>query len=138
VARRSAPSITIRSTFIAGFPGETEDDFDELLAFLEEAQLDRVGCFAYSPVDGAPANACPTRSGRSREERRRALHGHAGAHQRGAPRAQGRRHDSRCQVDHVDGEAAGARASTADARRSNGVVHIANVNGLACRRFRKR
>ena len=51
------PDITIRSTFIAGFPGETEAEFEELLAFLREAQLDRVGCFAYSPVEGAVANA---------------------------------------------------------------------------------
>ena len=47
----------LRSTFIVGFPGETEADFELLLAFLREAQLDRVGCFAYSPVDGAAANA---------------------------------------------------------------------------------
>ena len=57
--RAICPDITIRSTFIAGFPGETEADFEELLAFLEEAELDRVGCFAYSDVDGATANALP-------------------------------------------------------------------------------
>lgn len=57
--REICPDITVRSTFIAGFPGETEDDFQELLDFLEEAQLDRVGCFAYSAVDGAAANALP-------------------------------------------------------------------------------
>src|SRR5437879_13438671 len=55
--RRICPDITIRSTFIAGFPGETEVEFEELLQFLEDAQLDRVGCFAYSAVDGAAANA---------------------------------------------------------------------------------
>ena len=49
----------MRSTFIVGFPGETEDDFDQLLTFIQEAQLDRVGCFTYSPVDGAAANALP-------------------------------------------------------------------------------
>jgi len=54
--RSICPDITIRSTFIAGFPGETEDDFQQLLDFLDEAQLDRVGCFAYSAVDGAKAN----------------------------------------------------------------------------------
>lgn len=54
--REICPEIAIRSTFIAGFPGETEDDFKMLLNFLEEAQLDRVGCFAYSAVDGAKAN----------------------------------------------------------------------------------
>jgi len=57
--RDICPDITLRSTFIVGFPGETEAEFAELLAFLEEAQLDRVGCFAYSAVDGAAANALP-------------------------------------------------------------------------------
>jgi ribosomal protein S12 methylthiotransferase len=57
--RKICPDITVRSTFIAGFPGETEAEFSELLDFLEEAQLDRVGCFAYSPVEGAAANALP-------------------------------------------------------------------------------
>ena len=57
--RRQRPDLTIRSTFIVGFPGETEAEFAELLAFLDAAQLDRVGCFAYSPVAGATANALP-------------------------------------------------------------------------------
>ena len=57
--RAICPELTIRSTFIAGFPGETEQEFEALLQFLEEAQLDRVGCFAYSPVDGATANDLP-------------------------------------------------------------------------------
>jgi len=55
--RELCPDISIRSTFIVGFPGETEDDFAQLLGFLDEAQLDRVACFAYSAVDGAAANA---------------------------------------------------------------------------------
>lgn len=55
--REICPEITLRSTFIVGFPGETDDDFEQLLAFLDEAQLDRVGCFQYSPVEGAKANA---------------------------------------------------------------------------------
>ena len=59
VWRKLCPELTIRSTFIAGFPGETEAEFQELLDFLTEAQLDRVGCFAYSPVEGAKANALP-------------------------------------------------------------------------------
>ncbi len=57
--RRIAPDITVRSTFIVGFPGETEAEFEELLSFLDEAQLDRVGAFAYSPVEGATANDLP-------------------------------------------------------------------------------
>lgn len=57
--RSVCPDITLRSTFIVGFPGETEEEFEELLAFIEEAKLDRVGAFKYSPVDGAAANALP-------------------------------------------------------------------------------
>jgi ribosomal protein S12 methylthiotransferase len=57
--RETCPDITLRSTFIVGFPGETEEDFQQLLDFLQEAQLDRVGCFKYSPVEGASANALP-------------------------------------------------------------------------------
>jgi len=57
--RQICPEITLRSTFIVGFPGETEADFETLLQFLESAQLDRVGCFMYSPVEGAAANALP-------------------------------------------------------------------------------
>jgi len=57
--RKQVPDLTIRSTFIVGFPGETEAEFEELLDFLREAELDRVGAFAYSPVDGARANELP-------------------------------------------------------------------------------
>jgi ribosomal protein S12 methylthiotransferase len=65
------PDITIRSTFIAGFPGETEEEFQYLLDFLQEAQIDRLGCFAYSPVEGASANALPGAvPDQLREERR--------------------------------------------------------------------
>ena len=57
--RKVCPDITVRSTFIVGFPGETEAEFSELIEFLKEAKLDRVGCFEYSPVDGAAANDLP-------------------------------------------------------------------------------
>ena len=57
--REQCPELVIRSTFIVGFPGETDSDFDELLDFLDQAQLDRVGCFTYSPVEGASANQLP-------------------------------------------------------------------------------
>ncbi len=57
--RKACPEITIRSTFIAGFPGETEAEFRELLDFVETAEIDRAGCFAYSPVEGAKANELP-------------------------------------------------------------------------------
>lgn len=69
--RSICPDLTIRSTFIAGFPGETEEEFQYLLDFLEEAQLDRVGCFAYSPIEGAAANELPgALPDEVREERR--------------------------------------------------------------------
>ena len=72
--REVCPDITIRSTFITGFPGETEAEFEELLEFIEEARLDRVGCFAYSPVEGAAANELPGAvPDEVREERRRRL-----------------------------------------------------------------
>jgi ribosomal protein S12 methylthiotransferase len=57
--REMCPEIVVRSTFIAGFPGETQAEFDYLLDFLREAKIDRAGCFAYSPIDGAPANELP-------------------------------------------------------------------------------
>jgi ribosomal protein S12 methylthiotransferase len=57
--RRAVPELTLRSTFIVGFPGETDAEFEELLQWLDAAQLDRVGCFRYSPVEGARANALP-------------------------------------------------------------------------------
>jgi len=58
--RDACPELVLRSTFIVGFPGETEQDFDQLLEFIQDARLDRVGCFAYSPVEGAAANALPS------------------------------------------------------------------------------
>jgi len=70
--RAICPELTVRSTFIVGFPGETAAEFEELLAFLEAAQLDRVGCFAYSPVDGAAANALPDSVPDAVKEERRA------------------------------------------------------------------
>ncbi len=70
--RGICPALTVRSTFIVGFPGETEAEFRALLEFLEEAQLDRVGCFAYSPVEGAAANALPDRVPEEVKEERRA------------------------------------------------------------------
>ena len=75
--RREVPELTIRSTFITGFPGETEAEFNELLDFLDEAQLDRVGAFAYSPVEGAAANELPGAVAEEiREERRTRLMQH--------------------------------------------------------------
>ena len=70
--RGDCPELVLRSTFIVGFPGETEEDFEQLLAFLREARLDRVGCFAYSAVAGADANALPDAVPEPVKEERRA------------------------------------------------------------------
>ena len=70
--RKMCPDITIRSTFITGFPGETEEEFQYLLDFLKEAKIDRLGCFPYSPVEGAPANALPGAVPEEVREERRA------------------------------------------------------------------
>ena len=70
--RAACPDLVIRSTFIAGFPGETEEEFEYLLNFLDEAQIDRAGCFAYSPVDGATANTLDNPVPESLREDRRA------------------------------------------------------------------
>jgi len=69
--RTACPEIVVRSTFIAGFPGETDEEFEHLLGFMREAQIDRAGCFAYSPVQGAAANELPGQLPQAlREERR--------------------------------------------------------------------
>jgi ribosomal protein S12 methylthiotransferase len=70
--REICPEIVVRSTFIAGFPGETEAEFDDLLGFMREAQIDRAGCFAYSPVAGATANDLPGMLPAGLREERRA------------------------------------------------------------------
>ncbi len=70
--REICPEITLRSTFIVGYPGETEEEFQTLLSFLEQAQLDRVGCFTYSPIKGAPANELPDVVPESLKEERQA------------------------------------------------------------------
>jgi len=121
--RSICPDITIRSTFIAGFPGETEGEFQELLDFLEEAQLDRVGCFAYSPVEGAAANALPDAVPEEvREERRARLMQHQEKiSARRLLRQVGK--TVRVLVDQVGPEGAVAR-SAADAPEIDGVVHI--------------
>ncbi|HEY0201141.1 MAG TPA: radical SAM protein, partial [Burkholderiaceae bacterium] len=70
--REICPELVVRSTFIAGFPGETEEEFEHLLDFLREAQIDRAGCFAYSAVDGAVANQLPGMLPQELREERRA------------------------------------------------------------------
>jgi ribosomal protein S12 methylthiotransferase len=70
--RRACPELVLRSTFIAGFPGESEQEFEHLLDFIREAGIDRAGCFAYSPVKGAAANGLPDAVPETVREERRA------------------------------------------------------------------
>jgi ribosomal protein S12 methylthiotransferase len=128
--RAARPDLVIRSTFIAGFPGETEREFEELLAFLEAAQLDRVGCFAYSPVDGASANALPDPVPDAIKEDRRARFMAVQAKISAARLARRVGQTMTVLVDAHDGHDAVAR-SAADAPEIDGTVRIANGARLA-------
>jgi ribosomal protein S12 methylthiotransferase len=121
--RAICPDLVIRSTFIAGFPGETEDEFSALLQFMEEAQIDRAGCFAYSPVEGATANELDHPVPESlREERRSRFM--ALAEEQSSRRLR-RLVDQRIRVlvDHVTPEG-GIGRSAADAPEIDGIVKI--------------
>jgi ribosomal protein S12 methylthiotransferase len=132
--RKECPDLVIRSTFIVGFPGETDAEFDELLDWLDEAQLDRVGCFRYSPVQGAaanelsgpvPADVMDERYARFME---RAM---AISRQRLAAKV-GRK--MRVLVDSVENDAATAR-SEGDAPEIDGVVRVAAGRGVRAGEF---
>lgn len=127
--RAACPDITLRSTFIVGFPGETEAEFEELLAFLAEARLDRVGCFAYSPVEGARANDLPEAVSEAVKEERRArfMQVQAAISREKLAAKVGRTLD--VLVDEVHGTKAIGR-SAADAPEIDGVVRIANAMGV--------
>ena len=132
--REICPDITLRSTFIVGFPGETEEEFEELLDFLEEAQLDRVGAFAYSPVDGALANALPDHVPPEVQQERLArlmLLQEEISEQR-LKHKFGKK--ITVLVDAVDDEGATARSS-ADAPEIDGVVYIENGQQLSVGEF---
>jgi len=122
--REICPELTIRSTFITGFPGETDADFRQLLEFIEAAQLDRVGCFVYSPVDGAKANELPGHVPEAIKEERKARF-MALQENISATRLR-RRIGSTLTVlvDTVSSRGAAARSS-ADAPDIDGVVHVA-------------
>ena len=127
--RRECPDLTLRSTFIVGFPGETESEFAELLDWLEEAQLDRVGCFKYSPVEGAAANALDGHVPAEVQEERYARFMERAAAISAARLA--RRVGTRMRVlvdSAADGEA--IARSEADAPEIDGVVRIAAAGGL--------
>ena len=124
--RARCPELVIRSTFIAGFPGETEAEFDQLLDFLRVAQIDRAGCFAYSPVDGATANQLPGMLPQAEREARQARF-MAVAEQVSMAKLQ-RRVGQTLQV-LVDGAKGAGRQggvgrSHADAPEIDGVVHL--------------
>ncbi len=123
--RAARPDLVIRSTFITGFPGETEREFEELLAFLGAAQLDRVGCFAYSPVDGAAANALPDAVPDEVKEDRRARFMATQAKISAARLARRVGETINVIVDGHDGKDAIAR-SAADAPEIDGTVCISN------------
>jgi ribosomal protein S12 methylthiotransferase len=127
--REQCPDLTLRSTFIVGFPGETASEFEELLDWLDEAQLDRVGCFKYSPVEGAAANALePHVPAEIQEERYARFMERAAAISAGRlARRVGAR--MRVLVDAVTADEAVAR-SEADAPEIDGVVRIAAATGL--------
>jgi ribosomal protein S12 methylthiotransferase len=121
--REICPELTIRSTFIAGFPGETEDDFEQLIEFLHEAQLDRVGCFAYSPVDGAKANELENQVPEEIKQQRLQRFMETQA-EISAQRLQAKVGTRQVVlIDEVDGDKAIAR-STADAPEIDGLVHF--------------
>ena len=121
--RKTCPDITLRSTFIVGFPGETETEFTELLDFLQAAQLDRVGCFAYSSVAGAAANALPDPVPEEVKQQRlaRFMETQAKISMDKLQRKLGK--TLTVLVDCVEGDTALARSS-ADAPEIDGVVYI--------------
>jgi ribosomal protein S12 methylthiotransferase len=128
--RRVAPDIAIRSTFIVGFPGETEQDFQELLDWLQVAQLDRVGCFEYSPVAGAAANALrqPSVPDTVKAERR-ARFMELSAEISAARLAQKVGRTMQVLIDRMEGDVAVARSSS-DAPEIDGTVSIRGAKGL--------
>ena len=127
--RTLCPDLTLRSTFIVGFPGETEDEFRELLDFIDEAQLDRVGCFQYSPVEGAAANALPDPVPEALKQER--WNTFMAKQQMISSDKLQKKVGTRLQVliDEVDGDTAIGR-SVADAPEIDGVVHLSDVAGL--------
>jgi ribosomal protein S12 methylthiotransferase len=127
--REICPDITLRSTFIVGFPGETEEDFDQLLDFLEEARLDRVGAFTYSAVEGAAANALAEPVDEDIKMDRLARFMDVQADISYEKLAERRGSEMTVLIDEADGRRALGR-TYADAPEIDGVVHIAQGKGL--------
>jgi len=133
--RTACPELVIRSTFIVGFPGETEEDFQMLLDFLEIAQLDRVGCFAYSPVEGAAANALPGQVPEELKQERleRFMETQAGISATRLERRIGQ--EMTVLVDEITDDGTALARSYADAPEIDGVVIIENSAGLSVGEF---
>ncbi|MDP2784318.1 MAG: 30S ribosomal protein S12 methylthiotransferase RimO [Sulfurimicrobium sp.] len=127
--REICPDLTLRSTFITGFPGETEDDFQQLLDFLSEARLDRVGCFTYSPVQGATANALPDHVPEEVKLERQARLMELQSEISAERLAQKIGRTLTVLVDEVDEEGAVAR-SMGDAPEIDGLVYVEGSEGL--------
>jgi len=127
--REICPDLTLRSTFITGFPGETEDDFQQLLDFLGEARLDRVGCFTYSPVEGAAANALPNQVPEEIKLERQARLMELQAEISAERLAEKIGRTLTVLVDEVDEEGAVAR-SMGDAPEIDGLVYVEDGTGL--------
>jgi ribosomal protein S12 methylthiotransferase len=123
--RETCPDLTLRSTFIVGFPGETETDFELLLDWLREARLDRVGCFKYSPVEGAAANALPDPVPDEVKEERLARFMEVAAAISAEKLAAKVGRTLQVLVDQVDPEDGAIARSAADAPEIDGVVRIA-------------
>ncbi|MGZ5154372.1 MAG: 30S ribosomal protein S12 methylthiotransferase RimO, partial [Burkholderiales bacterium] len=132
--REICPDLTIRSTFIVGFPGETDADFEELLEFLEKAQLDRVGCFTYSAVEGATANTFPDHVPAEIKDERRARFMAVQERISTARLKQKVGKTLTVLVDELTEDGAIAR-STADAPEIDGVVHVARSRKLKAGEF---
>jgi ribosomal protein S12 methylthiotransferase len=128
--RGELPDLTLRSTFIVGFPGETEDDFRRLLDFLGEAQLDRVGCFAYSPVEGAAANALPDPVPEEVQEERRARFMQAQARISAARLKRRVGQVVTVLVDECRADGTAVARSAAEAPEIDGVIEIENAGRL--------
>ncbi|MFC0256982.1 30S ribosomal protein S12 methylthiotransferase RimO [Achromobacter marplatensis] len=127
--REICPDLTIRSTFIVGFPGETEEDFQYLLDWMQEAQLDRVGCFQYSPVEGAPANLLdnPVPDDVKQDRWERFMELQQGISTARLARKVGREID--VLIDEVDEDGAVGRSS-ADAPEIDGCVYVSSDKPL--------
>ena len=132
--RRAVPDLTLRSTFIVGFPGETDAEFEELLQWLDEAQLDRVGCFKYSPVEGATANELTGAVAPEVMEERHARFMEKAAAISEARMAARVGSEVTVLVDHVDGSKAVAR-TTGDAPEIDGVVNVKKAKSLRAGEF---